>query len=394
MYRKSYVEIDVDKIQNNVKKIIEKYDNYKYYIGVVKGNCYGHGSYLAKYLVESGINYLAVSSLDEALDIRKYVEVPILCLEPIEIEYLDQAIKNNISITLSSIEYYHKLVKKDLKGLKVHIKLNTGMNRLGIDELSEVEEVYNGLINNKNIELEGIYTHFSTTGIQDKIYDHQLEKFYKLTNTIDLSKIKIIHLARSSTLELHPKIDIANGVRLGIILYGIGQTFRSYDGLKGKLRKIKQDYLVKKYKISLTATSNDLELNTGLCLKTVVMEIKKINKGDIVGYGGTYKAIKEVKIAVCPIGYADGLSLNYKDSKVSINNKLYNIVGIINMGMITIEVDNEVKVGDIVTLLGNDINIKKTCSIVHTTPYVIMTSINEKLPRIYIKDGRIDKKIN
>lgn len=391
MYRKSYVEINVNNIQNNVKNIIKKYNDYKYYIGVVKGNSYGHGAYLAKYILDAGANYLAISSLDEGIEMRKYVDAPILCLEPIELEYIDKVIENNITITISSIEYYRELIKLNPKNLKVHIKLNTGMNRLGIDEIEEVEEIYNGLINNENIKLEGIYTHFSTTGVQDKIYDYQLEKFRLLTSTIDLNKIEIVHLGRSCNLELHPKIDIANGIRMGLIMYGVGQSFRTYKGLRGKLSKIKHDYLVKKYSISKTYESNDLELKTGLTLKTKIMEIHKLKKGQVVGYGGTYKAMEDSYVAVCPIGYADGISLNFKNSQVSINGKLYSIIGLVNMGMLTIKVDETVKEKDVVTLLGNDVDIKKTSSLIHTTPYVIMTSINQTLPRIYIKDGKVDK---
>ena len=394
MYRKTYVSVNVDNIANNVKNIIEKYNDYKYYIGVVKGNAYGHGPYLAKYLVENGINYLAVSSLDEAIEIRKYVDTPILCLEPIELEYINQILENNITITISSIDYLHELLKLNVKGLKVHLKLNTGMNRLGIDEIFEVEEVYNTLINNKDIELEGIYTHFSTTGIQDKIYDYQLEKFRKLTSTIDLTKIKIVHLGRSSILELHPKIEEANGVRIGLIMYGIGQTFRTYKGFKGYLRKLKHNYILNKYDISPTYESNDIKLLPGFSLKTNIMELHKIKKGQAVGYGGSFKASKDSYIAVCPVGYADGLSLDYKCSKVSINNNLYNIVGIVNMGMITVEVDENVRLGDEVTIIGDNINIKELSSLVHLTPYVVMASINTKLPRYYIKNGKIDKKID
>ena len=391
MYRKLYVEVDVDKIKNNVKNIINKYNDYEYYIGVVKGNAYGHGAYLSKYLLETGVNYFAVSSLDEAIEVRNYIDKPILCLEPIELEYIDLIIKNDITITVSSIEYYHELIKKDVKGLKVHLKLNTGLNRLGIKTKEEVEEIYNGLITNENIELEGIYTHFATTGVLDKLYDNQVAKFIEITSTIDLKKIKIVHLGRSASLELHPKLDIANGVRLGIMMYGIGQTFRKYNGLKGKLQKIKHNYLRKKDNISKTYDQTDLELNTAISLKTTVMELQHLQVGEFVGYGGTYKASKDTIIAICPIGYADGISLKYRHSKVAINGKKYNIVGVINMGMITIEVDETVHTGDEVTILGNEIDIRTISNVIESTPYVVMTSINPNIPRKYIKDKKVDK---
>ena len=274
MYRKTYVEIDVDKIQSNIEKIVSKYNDYKYYIGVVKGNAYGHGAYLSKYIIESGINYLAVSSLEEGIEVRKIVKnIPILCLEPIDFECLDVAIKNDITITISSMDYFYKLIGSNLKNLKVHLKLNTGMNRIGINKAEDVEVIYKALIDNKDIKLEGIFTHFATTGIQDKLYDNQVSKFKELTSSIDLSKIEIIHLGRSATLELHPKIDFANGIRLGIVMYGIGQSFNKDLSLKGKLRSAKRNYIIKKNEISETYDSNDIVFETGLVLKSEIMEM-------------------------------------------------------------------------------------------------------------------------
>ena len=391
MYRKTYVEVDVDKIQKNVSNIINEYPGYKYYIGVVKGNCYGHGNFLAKYIVEAGVNFLAVSSLEEAIEVRKYTDTPMLCLEPIEIEYLDKAKELNLSITVSSMEYYKELISSKVKGIKVHLKLNTGMNRIGINKEEQVEEIYNNLIDNKDIKLEGIYTHFSTTGIQDTIYDYQLNRFRTLTQNIDLNKIEMVHLGRSCNLELHPKIDIANGIRLGIVMYGISQSFNRYQGLKGKLRKLKHDYVVKKNNISKVYESSNLKVQTAFKLKTKVMEINDIKKDQVVGYGGTYKLKGDEKIAICPIGYADGLTLNHKNLIPVINGKKYKIVGTVMMGMIAIKVDDSVKYNDEVTLIEN--NIKEKSSQVCTTPYILMTSINSNVPRVYIKDKKVIKEI-
>ena len=111
MYRKTYVEIDVDKIQSNVEKIVNKYNDYKYYIGVVKGNAYGHGAYLSKYIIDFGINYLAVSSLEEGIEIRNIVkDTPILCLEPIDFDALEVAIKNDITIWFFCIFWIDKVL--------------------------------------------------------------------------------------------------------------------------------------------------------------------------------------------------------------------------------------------------------------------------------------------
>jgi len=387
MYRNTYVEIDTNIISSNIKNILKKYNNYKYYIGVVKGNAYGHGSYIAKTLVENGINYLAVSSLSEAIEIRKYVDVPILCLEPISLDYIDECIKYNITITVSNYDYYKKLILKEVNNLKIHLKLNTGMNRLGFNNESEITDIYNSLINNKNIKLEGIYTHLATSGIADKIFDNQISKFKELTKNIDLNKIEIIHLGRSSTLEYHPKIRFANAIRLGAIMYGIKQPSINYNGLKGFIRKLKHNHLINKYQISKTYKSNDLDIKVAFKLKSKIIEIQSIKKGDIVGYGGNYIASKDTHIAVVDCGYSDGIDLRYSNINVKINDKKYKIVGPVNMGMLTIEVDDSVSVGDTVTII--DANVKEIARTIGITPYVVMTSINKNVSRIYLKDNKI-----
>ena len=383
MYRKTYVEVNVDNLERNVKNILKKYNEYEYYIGVVKGNSYGYGNYVAKYLIEKGINYIATSSLEEALDIRKYIKEPILILEPIDLEYIDICLKNNITITVSDYAYYKELIKKDLKDLKIHLKINTGMNRLGLSKEKEIKEIYDYLLDKGN--LEGIYTHLGTAGVIDKIWDKQLEKWQKLTSLIDLTKIKIVHIARSSTLVNHKKILGTNGVRIGIMLFGIKQEPLTYHGFKGHLRQVKHEILRKKLQISDTIYNvPDLDYTFRLCSE--VMEIRNIKKGDIVGYGSLYIASNDTKIAVLPIGYADGLSLKLTNTKVEINGKFYKIVGTINCGMITVEVDNEVKLHDKVIIMGN--NLKEIARKSNESVYSLTSKINPLLPRIYLKNKK------
>ena len=153
MYRKTYALINCDTLKQNIKNIKENY-KYKYYIGVVKANAYGHGDYIVNSLIEGGINYLAASSLEECLNIRKRnEEIPILCLEPVNHEYLNICEKYNITVTIPDYEYF-----KDLNpnlNLKAHIKIDSGMNRLGFKNKNEVKEVYDKL-KDSNIEIEGI----------------------------------------------------------------------------------------------------------------------------------------------------------------------------------------------------------------------------------------------
>jgi len=168
--RNTYLELNTKNIQNNVYKIINKYNNYKYYIGVVKADCYGHGDMkIIKSIIEGGCNYLAVATLDEAIEVRKeFNDIPILCLGHIPSEYIDICKNENIAITIHSLEYAKELLDRDCTGLKVHLKINTGMNRLGISDNKEVLEAFK-LMKENDIELEGIYTH---------IYDASNEKRY------------------------------------------------------------------------------------------------------------------------------------------------------------------------------------------------------------------------
>ena len=137
MYRNTYAEINLTNIKNNIKKIIYNYKDYKYYIGVVKADSYGHNSKkVIKSIIEGGCNYLAVSSLDEALEIRKNFNIPILCLGIVNSQYMHICEKNNIDITVDDTHYLKQI--KDYK-LNIHIKVDTGMNRLGVKNKEEFD---------------------------------------------------------------------------------------------------------------------------------------------------------------------------------------------------------------------------------------------------------------
>lgn len=388
MYRKTYVEVNLDNLSYNVKNIVNTYNNYDYYIGVIKGNAYGHGSYIVNTLVKSGVNYIAVSSLEEAIDVRKWNEdIPILCLQPINLDFLAIAISNCVTLTLNDYDYYKQLLKTKFKDkIKVHIKIDSGMSRLGFKDKNQVKEVYDNLIKKDNIILEGIYTHLATTGIYDKAWDNQIEKFQDITSLIDLTKIPIVHIGKSNTIVTHKKIPFTNGIRLGMIMYGFSQLPPK---VTNKLRLLKRNYIAKKLKISETIKDKEPDLKQTFTLYSNVIQVNDIKTGDHVGYGITYTATKDTKIAVVEIGYADGLSLKNTGRYVSINNKKYKIVGSINMGMITVEVDDTVKKGDLVTIYGEDISIKEVSNYIGTTTYQLITSVNPNIPRVYIENDEI-----
>lgn len=393
MYRKTYVEINIDNLKNNVKNIINYYNDYKYYFGVVKGNGYGHGiTYVINELIESGVNYLAVSSLEEALEAREInKKIPILSLEPIRLEYIDICIKNNITITVHDYNYAQELINKKInKKLKIHFKIDSGMNRIGFKEKTELNEIYKELKNKENIEIEGIFTHFATLGINDKEWDNQLEKFKEITRDINLKEIPIVHLYKSAAFINHPKLDFANGIRLGIGMYGYyTKPVYNKKGLKNKIREIKRKLNKRRNNISETTTELPIELKPAFKMYTEIIQVKKIKQGEFVGYGAMYRAKEDEIIGIMPVGYDDGIFRRSKGRFVTINNKKYQIIGDVGMGMTAVKIDETIKMYDKVTLIGDLVPIKEVANHNGTSIYETMCNIGKQIPRVYIKDSEI-----
>lgn len=352
MYRKTYVEVNLNNIKNNVKKLINKYSDYEYYIGIVKADCYGHnGNETVQTIIDAGCNYLAVATLDEALEIRKDIkDIPILCLGIINKEYIDLCIENDITITISNLDYVKSLDSNP--NLKVHIKLNTGMNRLGIKTKDEFDLTYN-LIKEKHFILEGIYTHIYDA-LSNINTEKQFNSFESITSSIDLKEIPIIHLTASEATEYYNKKDYVNGCRLGIAMYGL------------------VDY-------------DDISFDSTFSLYSEVIQINKVNN-ETVGYSGAYKASDNELIAVVPIGYADGIIRKNTGNYVYINDKRYQIVGNICMDMLFVKVDETVKVGDKVAIIKDIEHIKEIAKYLDTITYEVLCSISKRVPRIHINN--------
>ena len=353
MYRNTYVEVNLKNIEENVRKLISKYNNYKYYFGVVKADCYGHNDIKTlQAIIRGGCNYLAVATLEEALEIRKNIRnIPILCLGIIPTAFIDECIKNNITITISNMEYLKEIIMQEHNNLKVHIKINTGMNRLGTDNKEEFNRMYK-IIRNSNLFLEGIYTHIYHA-ISEKDTFNQFKKFEEITSDIDLKEIPIVHIGASEATMLYQKLPIANGCRLGIAMYGFIEN-------------------------------NQIELLPTFMLYSQVIQINNVKNGT-VGYNGRYKVTTPEKIAVVPIGYADGIIRKNTGRNVYINEKSYNIVGNVCMDMLFVKVDDFVKVGDKVTIIKDIQHIEQIAKHLDTIPYEVICSISKRVPRIYIE---------
>lgn len=382
MYRKTYVEIDEERIKNNIREIKKKYDNYQYYIGVVKGNAYGHGVYITKVMKEAGINYFAVSSLEEAIEVRNYDrDTPILCLEPIDPKYIEDILKYKVTVTIDSFslaQLYHALKFKGK--IKVHIKLDTGMNRLGIKRKEELHQTIKLLEENHSFLIEGIYTHLATTGVYDIYYDRQVDTFLEFLQGIDLEKISIVHIGRSLTLVNHAKLDMVTGIRLGIILYGFNGSLPISSGIRGYVSEAKRKHFLKKYHVSETVRQNDLKLKTAFSLYTTVMSLKEIKRGEFVGYGAKFIAKEDSFIATIPIGYADGMSKSLK--YVSIHGTKYKIIDVC-MDMTMLSVDSYVNLHDKVEIFGNTISIREATNNIGENAYHLFIRITTRVPRVY-----------
>lgn len=373
MYRKTYALIDCNVIEDNVKAIIKEYSSYKYYFGVVKANAYGHGLGVIKYMLKAGINYLAVATLEEGLEVRKrYSDVPVLVLEPVSASDAEVASKNNITITIDNNDIFDEIKKKKIR-VKFHLKIDTGMNRFGVKSSEVASYIYNN--SDKNLYMEGVFTQLYS-GVGEEL-NKEVSRFKDITKDIDLSKVDIVHLDRSLTMEQHEAFDFANGVRLGVVMYGFAK--RSFP-LSWK-RKLFNKLTFKKY----VPDVSPLKLNTAFKFVTNVMEIKEIKPGEGVGYGGMYDAKSNIKIGILPYGFADFALI--KPYYVEIKGKKYKTITNY-MDITSVIIDEDVKLGDEVIIFGDMIGIREIAGYTGVNVYKLICSVTYRVPRIYVYNGK------
>ena len=374
--RPVWAEVNLDNIINNINEI-KKNINGEEIIAVVKANAYGHGAVdVAPVLIENGADRLAVAMLSEALELREAgIKVPILILGYTDVAFSEMLINNDIEQTVYSLDYAKELSKKAEalgKVAKIHIAVDTGMGRIGfLPNEKSVEEVVE-ISKLSNLRITGIFTHFSNADEQDKSYAHnQIEKFNSFINEIEKREVNlgVKHISNSASI-----IDIEdahyNAIRPGIILYGYYPS----------------DYINK----------DKLKLMPALSLKCQVIHVKELPKGEYIGYGRKFRTERDSVIATLPIGYADGYIRGlYEKAHVIINGKLAPVVGKICMDQCMIDVTDvgPVKVGDEVVLLGEDNGVKNNADdiakMLDTINYEILCMIGRRVPRIYIKDGKM-----
>ncbi len=375
-HRDAWIEVNLGYLEHNIlqikKAIFNGKDNDKVkLLAVIKADAYGHGSIMcAPTLLACGIDFFGVASIDEALELRQNkISAPILVLGSVPIWSYETAIKNDITVSIFSDEHLEaaKLISERLGGkkLKAHIKIDTGMNRIGINPKNAIE-FFNKTKRADYIDLKGIFTHFADVE-SDEITKKQIDNFKYVINSIDVTGL-IVHCSNSAASLFYNDLKF-DMLRLGIILYGLSPL--SYDNSsKFKLPDLKQV----------------------IGLKGRITNIHTIEKGEGVSYGHIFIADKKTRIATIPIGYADGVSrLLSGKIKASLNGKIIKQIGRITMDQMMFDIgDIEAQNGDIITLLGDDeagnfFSIDSWANLLNTINYELTCRLKVRLPRIYVR---------
>ena len=353
MYRNTYVEVNLSNLTHNVRTLVERYPDYTYYFGVVKADCYGHdGNCCVRAVLDGGCNYLCVATLEEALVIREEIpDVPILCFGIIKERDLPLCLEKNVTVTVPSLAWM-QAISAPVKGLKVHVKVNSGMNRLGVADREDFTEVC-GLARRRGFTLEGVYTHIYEASNSENTL-RQYAAFEEITSGVDLGIFQIVHVGASEATENFPKRPYANGCRLGIAMYGL------------------IDY-------------EHIDFRPTFRLYSEVIQINEVD-GGVVGYNGTHKVQGHERIAVVPLGYADGFIRRNKGRNVYIRDKAFPIVGNVCMDMFFVKVDDTVQVGDKVAVIRDIEHIKEIAKHLDTITYEVTCSVGKRVPRVYVKE--------
>lgn len=351
---KTWLEINKKNLIDNLKTI-KNLSKDKKIIAVVKANAYGLGVLdISKILLENGINFFGVANLEEAIELRRNgIECDILILGVLFEDEIDEAHKNNFHITITSREQLEIIKRKKIKPL-VHIKIDTGMTRLGFD-LDEVESIIEFCKKN-SIDIKGIFSHFSDAdGLSVEAENYTLSQIEKFKKVLDLYNFEYIHISNSAGLTRFSDKIVGNFIRVGIAMYGF------------------------------TGNRKDKLLKNVFTLKTKVIYTKKVKEDTYISYGRHYKLKKDEKYAVIALGYADGLRKYLSNnSYVLIKNKKCEIIGNICMDMTIIKIPEaiDINVADDVVVLNDkiieDIKINNFCI------WEIMTGIGKRVKRIIV----------
>ena len=327
--------------------------SHKPIMAIIKANGYGHGAKEVALAVEKmqEIAMFGVATLKEALDLRTSgIEKPILVLGAIRHQDVKIAIKHHITLTLFSLEYIDAIIQHVQDDqLEVHLKIDTGMNRLGFKDDKEIAQAL-ARLQHHHVVITGVFTHYADADENEEDYLLQLSRFKALTKHLN---VPWIH-ASNSAATLYYDEDYTNMVRCGIAMYGVDPS-----------------------------GNENPELKQVMSLYTRVVMVKKIHRHEKVGYGLTYEAKQDEYIATLPIGYADGLIRLNQGRYVYIRGRTYEIIGRVCMDQMMVRVDETIQAGDLVEIFGDHIPLFQMAKELHTIPYEILCLLSERVERVY-----------
>lgn len=383
LQRRTWMEIDLDMVEHNYNTIRKHVPDTTNVCCTIKADAYGHGAVrIGKLLEELGGAFFAVSNAEEAIQLRKAgISKPIMVLGYSPVEITELLAQYNISQCVHSYEY-GKALAKDAKTKKVkiaiHIKIDTGMGRIGFpfrgyDEDARISEIIE-LCNEPCFVHEGIFTHFPISDNQklgEAFTRAQYEKFYSVIKRLEGQGIEfsVKHCANSAGLVDYPEYSL-DMVRAGVLFFGI---------------------------LPSTEMKNiDFDLKHTFALKTVVSHLKTVQKGESISYSRLFIAPKTMKVATLPIGYADGFrrSNGKKELKIYINGKPCDILGRVCMDQTMIDVSeiDDIAIGDEITVFGKGcpVSVYDYANLHDTIPHEVMCNIAMRVPRVYYRGGKFD----
>ena len=364
---KTFVEINLSAIKHNVQVYKSQLKPTTKMLAMVKAQSYGAGlEKIGLYLEKQGIDYLGVAYPDEGVELRKAgIKVPVLVMNPVD-EGFEDCIKNQLEPTVFSFEQLDELLRElifqGVQNFPIHLKIDTGMKRLGFDfkELPRLMEVIQA---QPEIAIKGVYSHLADSdNRRDKRFtDLQIRRFVEACNYISSNYAGkfITHLLNSEGIANFPEAQF-NMIRIGIGMYGVSSN-----------------------------PTNAKKLRPVVSWKSTVSQVKQILKGESVGYSRSFVADKNIEIAIVPVGYADGYrrSLSNGVGSVIINGQMCNVVGRVCMDMIMVDVTKKfVKTGDRVELIGDKITLSQFAEKMQTISYEVLTSISKRVHRTYIEE--------
>ena len=374
-------EINLDAISNNIKEIQKNISKDTEIMAVVKADAYGHGAIeVSRILIENGVQRLAVAILDEGKQLREEgFNVPILILGYTPAEQAGELVSYDLIQTVFSFEMAKAIsdsAVKQNKKAKIHLKIDTGMSRIGFKPDKESIKTIKEINQLPNINIEGIFTHFSSADEADTSFTQQqfsiFNVFIKALEEEGL-KIPVKHCSNSAGFMLDEKMHM-NLIRPGIIIYGL---YPSNEVNKEKIH-----------------------LKPAMSLKSQVVFVKEVEENTPVSYGRKFITSKKTKVATIPVGYADGYSRRLSSSgRVLINGEYAPIIGNICMDQFMVDVSHisDVEVGTEVVLIGqqgqNSISAEEIADIIGTINYEVVCMVGKRIPRLYIENKEVIKKI-